>query len=52
LLENYQREPKLRTLLKLAGGLGIEPGELLNGMAWRPGRINRGKYRLAEIENS
>lgn len=31
-LERGGREPKLTTILRLADGLGVEPGELLNGL--------------------
>lgn len=36
--------PRIDTLIKLAGGLGISPCELLDGIVWevrgsRPGRI-------------
>lgn len=31
-LERGDREPKLTTILRLADGLGIEPGELLNDL--------------------
>lgn len=31
-LERGGREPRLTTLLRLADGLGVEPGELVNGL--------------------
>jgi transcriptional regulator with XRE-family HTH domain len=31
-LERGGREPRLTTILKLADGLGVEPGELVNGL--------------------
>jgi len=31
-LERGGREPRLTTLLHLADGLGVEPGELVNGL--------------------
>jgi transcriptional regulator with XRE-family HTH domain len=39
-----ERLPRLDTLIKLAGGLGVPPSELLDGIVWevggsRPGRI-------------
>lgn len=34
LLERAGREPRLATLLKLAGSLGIAPGVLCEGIAW------------------
>jgi transcriptional regulator with XRE-family HTH domain len=37
MLERGEREPKLGTLVKLTGGLGIDPVQLYAGMAWNPG---------------
>jgi transcriptional regulator with XRE-family HTH domain len=31
-IERGAREPRLTTILRLAHGLGIEPGELVNGL--------------------
>jgi transcriptional regulator with XRE-family HTH domain len=31
-IERGGREPRLTTILKLADGLGVEPGELTNGL--------------------
>jgi transcriptional regulator with XRE-family HTH domain len=31
-IERAQREPRLLTVIRLAGGLGMTAGELLNGM--------------------
>jgi transcriptional regulator with XRE-family HTH domain len=36
LIENGERLPKVDTIHRLAGALGIEPGELLAGFYWRP----------------
>ena len=33
-LENGHREPQAATILKLAGALGVDPGELFTGMRW------------------
>lgn len=35
-IERGGREPRLTTILKLADGLGVEPGELVNGLKTRP----------------
>jgi transcriptional regulator with XRE-family HTH domain len=32
-MERGSREPRLTTILRLAHGLGVEPGELLDGLA-------------------
>jgi transcriptional regulator with XRE-family HTH domain len=34
LLERAGREPRLGTIVKLAGALGTTPGELSSGIAW------------------
>ncbi len=41
LLERAGREPRLSTIVKLAGALGTTAGELCKGVAWNPkkGRI-------------
>jgi transcriptional regulator with XRE-family HTH domain len=36
LLERAGREPRLATILKLAGALGSSPAELCTGVAWLP----------------
>ena len=38
LLERGLRLPRLDTIVKLAGAIGVEPCELLAGMTWRLGR--------------
>jgi transcriptional regulator with XRE-family HTH domain len=43
-IEWGERLPRIDTLIKLAGGLGMSPCELLEGIAWevrgsRPGRM-------------
>jgi len=37
-LENGDRAPRLETIVKLAGALEVDPGDLLVRMAWQPGR--------------
>ena len=37
LLERAGREPRLGTIVKLAGSLEITPAELVAGIAWSPG---------------
>jgi len=44
LLERGTRVPKIDTLVKLAGGLGVSPGDLLVGIAWRPGSAQVGAF--------
>jgi transcriptional regulator with XRE-family HTH domain len=37
LLERAGREPRLATIVKLAGALGTTPAELCAGISWQPG---------------
>lgn len=36
LLERAGREPRLATIVKLAGALGTTPAELCEGISWQP----------------
>jgi transcriptional regulator with XRE-family HTH domain len=48
-LERGGRVPRLDTILKLAGALSVEPGELLKGMKWAsPGAPPRGGFRVSD----
>ncbi len=38
LLERAGREPRLGTIVKLAGALETTPGELCEGIAWAPSK--------------
>jgi transcriptional regulator with XRE-family HTH domain len=38
LLERAGREPRLATLVKLAGSLETTPAELCAGLGWQPGK--------------
>jgi transcriptional regulator with XRE-family HTH domain len=38
LLERAGREPRLGTIVKLAGALGTTPGELAGGISWQPSK--------------
>lgn len=44
LLEHGDRLPRLDTILKLAGGLGVQPGELLHGIRWRAATARPGCF--------
>lgn len=44
LLERGLRLPRLNTIVKLAGAIEAEPCELLTGMAWHAGRVQRGEW--------
>ena len=43
-LERGERVARVDTLIKLAGSLGIPPGELLDGMGWAPGGTTMGQF--------
>jgi transcriptional regulator with XRE-family HTH domain len=45
-LERGERVARVDTAVKLAGSLGIPPGELLDGMGWDPGGTRLGQYKL------
>jgi transcriptional regulator with XRE-family HTH domain len=44
-LEHAQRTARIDTLIKLAGALEVSPGELLEGIEWRPGMLRPGQFR-------
>lgn len=44
LLERGERTPKIDTLVKLAGAVGVDPGDLLAGIAWDPGKLRPGSF--------
>jgi transcriptional regulator with XRE-family HTH domain len=53
LLERSLRLPRLDTIAKLAGALGITPCELMEGMSWRPpSRRQPGRYAQQGSEGS
>jgi transcriptional regulator with XRE-family HTH domain len=43
-LERGERVARVDTLIKLAGSLGIPPGDLLSGMNWDPGGTRVGEF--------
>lgn len=45
LLERGGRLPRIDTLAKLAGALGVEPGTLSEGIEWTPGDFQRGQFK-------
>lgn len=47
-LERGLRVARIDTLVKLAGGLGIEPGELFTGIAWEPGETRPGHFNNSQ----
>ena len=47
MLERGIRLPRIDTLIKLSGALGIPPGELLVGLDWTPGGPRTGEFRVS-----
>jgi transcriptional regulator with XRE-family HTH domain len=43
-LERGLSLPRLDTIIKLAGALEVEPGDLLDGMAWKSGAPAYGRF--------
>ena len=48
LLEHGGRVPRIDTLMKLAGSLGVSPIELLEGIDWAPGNSAAGCFVVSE----
>lgn len=47
LLERGERLPRVDTLVKVAGGLGITPCVLLEGITWDPGVLQHGQFEVS-----
>lgn len=45
-LETGDREPRATTIIKLAGALGVEPGDLFAGMSWTPPEQSSGDFNF------
>jgi transcriptional regulator with XRE-family HTH domain len=50
-LERGLRVARIDTLVKLAGGLGVEPAELLKGLDWTPGETRPGRFEIAPADD-
>jgi len=50
LLERGERVPRIDTLVKLAGALGVDPVHLLDGIEWHPGQFQPGRFGPTERE--
>lgn len=44
LLEHGERVCRIDTLIRLAGAMAVEPGELLDGIDWVPGPETEGTF--------
>lgn len=47
-LERGLRIPRIDTVVKLAGALGIDPGELCEGIKWESGTVHAGRFELPD----
>jgi transcriptional regulator with XRE-family HTH domain len=45
LLENGHRQPRLDTIIKIAGALDVDPCELIKGLRWTPPSTSPGEFR-------
>jgi transcriptional regulator with XRE-family HTH domain len=44
-LERAERVPRADTVVKLAGSMGIDAGELLDSLHWTPGGTRLGSFK-------
>lgn len=49
-IESGQRMPRLDTLIKLAGALGVPVGDLVEGITWSPAEQRRGGFVVSADE--
>jgi transcriptional regulator with XRE-family HTH domain len=50
-LERGLRVPRIDTLVRLAGALEVGTEELLEGIVWAPGVVQRGRLVFSETES-
>jgi len=50
LMESGNRLPRLETLVKIVGALGVSSEALLEGIAWEPTVTTVGQFKVAETE--
>jgi transcriptional regulator with XRE-family HTH domain len=50
LLESGQRQPRIDTLVKLAGALSVDAGTLLEGIVWVPPTTSAGRFDLSDLD--
>lgn len=44
MIERGERVARVDTVAKLSGGLGVDPGALFEGIAWKPGDVRQGYF--------
>jgi transcriptional regulator with XRE-family HTH domain len=49
LLESGKRLPRLDTLVKLSGSLGVSPADLTEGIVWEPVIRTAGDFNISAI---
>jgi transcriptional regulator with XRE-family HTH domain len=47
-IESGRRLPRLETLIKLAGALGVTTGDLVDGIIWEPHQQSGGGFGVSE----
>ena len=52
LLERGERLPRIDTMVKLAGALGVPPVDLVAGIDWQPGDLTKGSFKVAVTDPS
>jgi transcriptional regulator with XRE-family HTH domain len=50
-IEGGHRMPRLDTLVKLAGALGVTPNDLLDGVAWWPSEHRPGGFTVGSPDD-
>jgi transcriptional regulator with XRE-family HTH domain len=50
LIEGGHRMPRLDTLIKLAGALGVTLQDLLKGISWEPSMVSPGRFIVEPID--
>jgi transcriptional regulator with XRE-family HTH domain len=48
MIERGIRIPRADTVAKLAGVLEVDPGELFEGIVWKPGSVRHGAFKSEE----
>jgi transcriptional regulator with XRE-family HTH domain len=48
LIERGQRKAQVDTLIRLAGALEVEPGDLLAGIEWKPPAPQHGHFEITD----
>ena len=52
MLERGIRLPRIDTLVKVAGSLGIPPGDLLKGLEWSPRSATTGEFHFDDEDDA